>query len=83
MEDSSEKFIRPDSLLEALGIGGNFTPLTKDERAAQSLIVEEHKKRGEVYLNQVKRYRESHPDSSLGEVVRALYKEIGEPGGEI
>ena len=73
-----KNYTRPDNLLEALGI--NFQPLSEDERAMKSLLLEEYRKSDKNVLEEVRRWRDQHPGASLADSIRGLYQEIG---GEI
>ena len=74
--EKEPKYTRPENLLESLGI--NFKGLSEDERAMQKLLIEEYKKHQKSLLNEVKRWREDHPEATLGDSIRALYKELEE-----
>lgn len=69
-----EPIIRPDNLLEAIGI--DFRGLSEDERAMQKLLVEEYKKRQKSLMIEVKKWREEHPEATLGDSIRALYEKL-------
>ena len=69
-----EQYTRPENLLEALGI--DYKALTEDERTMQKLLVERYKEEGKSFIDEIKKWRESNPDSSFGDAIQALYKEL-------
>ena len=74
MSDNKEKpYTRPDNLVEAL-FGGNYKGLTDDERLMRMYLEEEYKKRGMGVIEEVKKWREEHPDADLGGAIRALFE---------
>lgn len=73
MEEES-KYTRPDNLLDALGI--HFKGLSEEERVMKTLLIEEYKKHQKYLGIEVKKWREEHPDATLGDSIRALYKEL-------
>jgi hypothetical protein len=72
--EKEPKYTRPDDLLKAMGI--DFKSLSEEERAMKTLLVEEYKKRQKNLLTEVKRWREDHPEATLGDSIRALYEEL-------
>ncbi len=70
------KYTRPENLLESLGV--DFKGLNKEERTMQKLLVEEYKKSHKNLLEEVQKWREGHPEATLGDSIRALYTEIEE-----
>ena len=72
--EKEPKYTRPENLLKSLGI--NFSGLSEDERAMQKLLVEEYKKQQKNLLTEVKKWREDHPEATLGDSIRALYEEL-------
>lgn len=72
--EQEPKNIRPDNLLEAIGI--DFKGLSEDERAMQKLLVEEYKKQKKSLMDEVKKWREIHPEATLSDSIRALYEEL-------
>lgn len=72
----NEGNIRPDNLLKAMGI--DFKGLDDEEREMQKLLVESYREKGKSFLEEIKRWRVSHPTATLGDSVRALYKEAEE-----
>lgn len=70
------KYTRPHNLLEAVGI--DFKSLSEEERAMKKLLIEEYKKCGKSLLIEAKRWRENHPETTLGDAIRVLYKELEE-----
>lgn len=64
---------RPDNLVEAMGIHGAQT-LTEEERTMQGMLREEYKEKNRPLIEALKAYREAHPEASLGDAIRALYK---------
>lgn len=72
--EKESKNIRPDNLLEAMGI--DFKGLSEEERTMKTLLVEEYKKRQKGFLIEMKKWREEHPDATLGDSIRALYEEL-------
>jgi len=70
------KYIRPENLLEALGL--DVKSLSEEEREMKKLLVEAYKKRQKNVLTEVRRWRENHPEATLGDSIRALYKELEE-----
>lgn len=75
MKKESE-YTRPDNLLEAVGI--NFKDLSQEERAMKELLVEEYKKNKTSVVAELRRWRNDHPEATLGDSIRALYKELEE-----
>lgn len=71
-----EKNISTNSLLGALGI--DFKGLSDEARERQKLLVESYREKGKSFLEEIKRWRVSHPTATLGDSVRALYKEAEE-----
>jgi len=76
--NKESKNIRPDNLLEALGI--NFKGLNEEERAMKELLIEEYKKKGKSLLVELKKWREEHPDATLSDSIRALYEKLDKEG---
>lgn len=75
MKTKTEKtFIRPENLLESLGI--DFSGLDEEERTMQRLLVEEYKKSKKILIQEVKKWREKNSAGSLGDAIRALFKEL-------
>ena len=74
--EKEPKNIRPDNLLEAIGI--DFKGLSDEERAMKTLLIEEYKKQQRSLLTEVKRWREEHPEATLGDSICGLYKELEE-----
>ena len=74
MSEEGPKYTRPENLLESLGI--NFKSLSEEERAMKTLLIEEYKKRGKSLGVEVKKWREDHPETTLGDAIRILYKEL-------
>lgn len=74
--EEEPKYTRPENLLEALGI--DFKGLSEEERAMKTLLIEEYKKRGKSLGVEVKRQRENHPETTLGDAIRVLYKKLEE-----
>ena len=72
--EKEPKNIRPDNLLEAIGI--DFKGLSDEERTMKTLLAEEYKKHQKNLLTEVKKWREEHPEATLGDSIRALYKEL-------
>ncbi|OGZ42255.1 MAG: hypothetical protein A2W41_00925 [Candidatus Ryanbacteria bacterium RIFCSPHIGHO2_01_45_13] len=72
--ERESKNVRPDSLLEAMGI--DFKGLSEEERAMKTLLVEEYKKRQKSLMTEVKKWREEHPEATLGDSIHALYEEL-------
>lgn len=70
------KYTRPENLLVAMGI--DFEGLSEEEGQMEKLLVEEYRKRQKNLLVEIKKWREDHPEATLGDSIRALYKEIGE-----
>lgn len=52
--------------------------LTEEEREMKSLLSEEYKNRKTSLFDEGRRWQASHPDATLGDSIRALYKEIEE-----
>ena len=74
--EKDPKYTQPENLLDAMGI--DFKGLSEEEREMKKLLVEEYKKRQKNLLNEVKRWRESHSEATLGDSIRALCQEIEE-----
>lgn len=72
--EKGPKNIRPDNLLEAMGV--DFKGLSDEERAMQTLLSEEYKKQQRNLLTELKKWREKHPEATLGDSIRALYEEF-------
>ena len=74
-ENFDGMFLRPDDLLESMGI--SFKGLSDEERVMQGLLIEEYKKRGKNLLEEIKNLRVNSPTMSLGEAIKSLYESIG------
>jgi hypothetical protein len=66
--------IRPDNLLEAFGFA--YQGLTDEAREMQKQLIEEYKKSGKNVMREVKQWRESHPDASYEDAIRALHEAV-------
>ena len=75
--EKEPKYTRPENLLESLG-GVDFKRLDEEERTMQKLLVEKYKKSHKNLLTEVQKWREDHPEATLGDSIRALYTEIEE-----
>lgn len=53
--------------------GGETNGLSEDERAMQRLLVEEYRKQGKVYLDEIRAWREKNPKATMNEAIRALF----------
>lgn len=76
MSEEEPKYTRPKNLIESLGI--NFKGLNEEERAMQKLLVEEYKKQQKSLLEEVRRWRKNHPEATLSDAIRVLYRELEE-----
>ena len=75
MSNNSEKaYTRPANLLEALGI--DQKPLTEEEHTMQKLLVERYKADGKSFVVEARKWRESNPDKSFGDAIKALYEQL-------
>ena len=74
--EKEPKYTRPENLLESLGV--DFKGLNEEERTMQKLLVEKYKKSHKNLLIEVQKWREDHPEATLGDSIRALYTEIEE-----
>jgi hypothetical protein len=72
--ENEPKYTRPENLLKAFGI--DFKGLTEEERAMKSLLIEQFRKSQKSLGVEVKKWREAHPEATLGDSIRALYPEI-------
>ena len=69
-----EGYGRPADLLKSVGI--DYKGLSEEERAMQKLLLEDYKRRGIVFVDEVKKWREANPQSSFNDAVKALYNEL-------
>jgi len=72
-------YTRPKDLVKTL-FGVDYKGLSEEERAMQKLLVEEYKKHQKNLLDEVRRWRDGHPEATLNDSIRALYKELEEEG---
>ncbi|OGH76897.1 MAG: hypothetical protein A2469_00335 [Candidatus Magasanikbacteria bacterium RIFOXYC2_FULL_40_16] len=72
--EKESQYTRPENLLESMGI--NFKGLDEEEREMKKLLMEEYKKSGKNLLAEIKKWRGSHPEATLGDSIRALYEEL-------
>lgn len=74
--EKEPKNIRPDNLLEAIGI--DFKGLSEEAREMKKLLVDAYKKHQKSLLIEVRKWREDHPEATLEDSIRALYQELEE-----
>lgn len=55
-------------------IGIDYKGLNEEERTMQKLFIEEYRKKKKSLLDEVRKWREKHPESTLGEAIRALFE---------
>ncbi len=72
--EKESQYTRPENLLESMGI--NFKGLDEEEREMKKLLMEEYKKSGKNLLAEMKKWRDSHPEATLGDSIRVLYEEL-------
>lgn len=70
--EKEPKYMRPENLLEAVGV--DFKGLSEEEREMKTLLLEEYKKRGKNLIEEIKKWRGDNPKATLNEAIRALYK---------
>jgi hypothetical protein len=72
--ENEKQYTRPENLLKALGI--DFKGPNEEEQIMKKLLAEEYKKRKRSLIDAIRQWRESHPEATLGDAIRSLYKEI-------
>lgn len=60
---------RPENLL-------GFEILTDEAREMKRLLIEEYKKQGRSLIDEIKNWREAHPQATLQDAIEALYRGV-------